>query len=612
MLHRQSLMVRLGLLIICGLLVLDMRYLWLSSGQMVVMVRDWGYWMMAVIFIGFAWVVIEVVSDAKKSFAEVGLKNIKWSLGLLLTLFIWQQIHEPRRLKVEFDESLLLSMSRSMHFEHKAGWAISANKYDGSTVTTAYGVDKRPIFFPFCVSLVHSAIGYRVGNVFLFNFLAGGALLFSAYLIGFYYNVKWGGLVAAALLAGVPLVAQNATGGGFDLFNTLLLAMLGICVRQYMLSPTKQKLLIMCLCSIALANVRYESILYVLAPCLAFFWVSYRQRKLPEISWLTILVPFGLFPSLLTNGVFNSREVFFQMPKEKFWGWGNFSENISHAIYYIFSPDRGGTNSVFLAVVGIISLLFFIFIIKDQIAKTTVMPAEGPALFCLVVCGAIHFCVLMGLAWGNWDDAVVSRFSLPFWLFLMWGALEFFRHVSARTSINLFRGVAFLAMLWVLLFANADASSAMQTRTFKASLGIEWATKFLERYDPDRTVLVLANSSIPYINNGYATISYGEVEDNIPQCLATVKYEMYRDVILILTEERSARLSDWAADLRVKELAKKCKFERLGRTVLDPFYRVTIYRVAGVNDGVVVPPFPKGDDPNNKENYKKRVYKLLP
>src|SRR5688572_28599831 len=208
---------KFGAVAIVSLIVVGLRFAWLDQQQAAEWVINGSYWiLLALLGAGAGWGLREWRA-ARRRWRDVlpGAGVLAFLAGLALVL----QLHEPHRLKVSYDEHVLVGISRSMHFEHLAAWPGGAHRYHGTVTPTSLMADKRPVLFPFAVSLLHNVTGYRVENVYVVNGLVSFALLAGLFFLGRRYHATHGGLLLAALLAGVPLVAQNATGGGFDLLN---------------------------------------------------------------------------------------------------------------------------------------------------------------------------------------------------------------------------------------------------------------------------------------------------------------------------------------------------------------------------------------------------------
>src|ERR1019366_5861835 len=119
--------------------------------------------------------------------------------------------------------------------------------------------------FPLLVSVLHDVTGYRVANVFELNFLLTPFVLLGGYLLAHKLGGRLAGYVAAGLLATFPLLAQNATSGGYDVLNMALGSALMLVTLAYFQSMERSRGPLMNLSlalALLLAATRAESVLY--------------------------------------------------------------------------------------------------------------------------------------------------------------------------------------------------------------------------------------------------------------------------------------------------------------------------------------------------------------
>lgn len=609
--HPSTFPKKAGLVVLCSLVALSLRFFWLSEHAMAMTVENAGYWAMCLIALWCGWITFRWWRSENPRFRP---GHGTWpAFAVVGVLVLVQQLHEPHMLKVNYDESVLLGIARMMHIEHLAAWPGGARLYDGSAVATVLIVDKRPLFFPFLVSLLHSITGYRIANVFFLNGLLGAVLLAIGTWIGRRYHARFGGLLFAALLGGLPLIAQNATGGGFDLLNVTLVALLGLITIAYLDRPTPDRLGLATAIGILLANTRYESIIFVCAPAAAFLLVWFEQRRLPALPWVVAFAPLGLIPPLFSNGVFASQDSFFQMPRGEFWSLGNYTNNLAHAAYYLFDFSRGGTNSLLLAIAGVISAALFGPVLLHDIRRRQLRP-ETKGLCIVGGLILLNTLLILGLGWGEWDDPPVSRFTLPFWFLLAWLVLEAARRTEHDIRRPFIRAAFIVSLVGAFLFGTADASYAGATHRFKASNALVSVMRFIKNYDPDRSVLIFAPSSIPFINEGYAALPADKGVVELGKYLATEKYGLYREILIVFEEERDLKTGDWIANLAQAPLLEHVRVTRLWRTMRTPFYRQTVFRVDGLKTGdtTSVPVWPHLDEKSTPEDRRKAAYELMP
>jgi hypothetical protein len=168
---------RFILLVLIILLSLVLGFVTFTPPQAVNVVRHGGYWVVLLAFTLFAWYFFRSLRDA-------------WPELL--------HLHERHEFKVVADEVVLGSTAMQMHFERQAAVIVRGYDYAGNFTPLNVYVDKRPLVFPFLLSLVHDLTGYRVANVFVLNGLLSLALTALFYLLG----CRLGGPPAGAAAGG--------------------------------------------------------------------------------------------------------------------------------------------------------------------------------------------------------------------------------------------------------------------------------------------------------------------------------------------------------------------------------------------------------------------------
>ena len=109
----------------------------------------------------------------------------------------------------------------SMHFSRTVLTPFRGSDIQGAYVIIEGMMDKRQLFFPFLVSILHDLIGYRPSNAFVLNGILVFVFLPLVNAAGRRLAGRMAGWLGVVLFAGLPLLAQNATGGGFELLNIL-------------------------------------------------------------------------------------------------------------------------------------------------------------------------------------------------------------------------------------------------------------------------------------------------------------------------------------------------------------------------------------------------------
>jgi hypothetical protein len=493
---KDRLFVLLGL---WGLLAFVIARWVLSGDSAFMLVAKFGYWVILVNFVLFGAAIWRLSKETWARWAP-GKPEI-WGLILVLTTGILWQVHEQRGFKILADEVLLLGTSMDMHFEREATYPVRATDVQGPFQVLQSVLDKRPLFFPFVVSIVHDVTGYRATNPFYVNLGLSFVFLGLVYLLGSKIGGnQWGGVLGVLLFAGLPLMAQQAAGGGFELLNLVMLAVVLWLACRYAEKPDDLSAEALGLGAVLLAQTRYESAVFILpvAALLIWGWMKVGRMILPWSIWLT---PVFLVPYVLQNRQFDSNASLWELAGQGGGATEPFAlhylpDNLGHALAFFFDTSGYQANSILFAIMGLVALpLFGIWItriFRDRINHTpmdVVVATMGLGLLAVNGLFMIYF-------WGQFDHPVIRRLSLPLhflMLLAIWVVIARWirwRHIWTVTS-----GAALLA-----LFIQGLPMMAKRAYEKDYTPGVEmaWRAEFLHRF-PARDYLFIDQDSFFWI-----------------------------------------------------------------------------------------------------------------
>jgi len=416
-------------------------------------------------------------------------------LGLLLaaTLGGFLQQQGEAGFKILYDEHLLSSTAMNLHRQQMAYVQAAGHHIDGEAVASLGHVDKRPLLFPLLLSMVHNVFGFDYRHVFALNaaltFIAL-ALLYAllARLTGRSYG--WLGLL---LFGGLPLLAQNATGGGYEMLNLCLILGLTLAALHYFQQEDGSRGLdLMLMTAILLANVRYESILYVLVPVAVFLLKSWRSGNM-FLSWFSVCSPLLLIPPLLSLAIFRAEPIFFHTTPENFFGLTHLPGNLTQALRYLFDWRGAETNSLLLSIAGLAGLLLFLAHTTPRLLQLTRARDAAAPLFTVLIIILVNTVLALSSYWGAWTDPVTARFSLPLQLAMVLGTAMVLFRVFHRPAAPL--ALVFVAAAY-LFFATPFQCERMRTDPRLAiARGYDWVLHWITHQAPPGNHLYLAQSA---------------------------------------------------------------------------------------------------------------------
>lgn len=488
-------LVALGLLaVLVGFVVFDARV----AGNLI---KNWGYYAIA---FTFGWWVWSVVFWVRKSRLRDGhwwrarLNGEMLQLGVLIAvLTAVAMMTVPRVYKVLFDEVVIQSTAWNLHMEREVGAVNRAFEVEGLMRSMGTYLDKRPYFFAFLVSLLHDFTGYRESNAFLLNTLLMPVVLGFVYYLGRRVAGHGPGMAAVAALGAFPLLAMNAHGAGLEMLNLAMILGMMTVALVYLEKPDEDRLGVLVLTSILLANTRYESSIYVGCAALIALegWRRAGRILLPTAG---LFAPVLLVPYALHNTYLSGTPALWELrdgTKVRF-SFDFLVQNLGYAYDYFFNVKGIIANSPWLTFSGLASLAALVvwgWRKKPQWSDWT------PSVLAITGCGlgiVGNVALLMAYYWGDLSDPVVSRLSLPLHALtalVLAGALGL---VRPRWRARACSAAIGLAVLGYLLFGvrvnqQLDAQNLVEVSQ-------RWEVDVLKRRGPAQRLVVTNKSPLSW------------------------------------------------------------------------------------------------------------------
>lgn len=405
---------RVWLLLLIALLAVVLGFVAVPDQLAIKLVSKVGFWFVLVAFV--LW-----LRSLWQTFAP-DLRGLQWrsldwaSIGIVGVGGVVLLSHESFGFKIVMDEIMLLGTSMSMHLDKSALTPLRGNDIQGAFVILEGIVDKRPLFFPFLVSLLHDLFGYRPANAFVLNSGLTFIFLGLVCLTGRMLAGRWAGWLGVVLFAGLPLLAHNSTGGGFELLNlTMILATMLLGVR-WLRQRDSASLTAFCFTALLLAQVRYESVIYLLPVALLVLFVWFQEQR-AILSWPVVFAPLLMVHYPLQHRIFDVRssawEMFSKPGYSKPFSLEYIPENIGHALKFFFGAASDQPNSIVLSALGMIAVPFFLLLVVKRLRTLATEPPVSVGVIVFSLGFALQFLLLMCYFWGKFDDAVIRRLSLP-------------------------------------------------------------------------------------------------------------------------------------------------------------------------------------------------------
>ncbi|WP_269524292.1 hypothetical protein [Coraliomargarita parva] len=415
-------LLRLILLASSALVSVYFGFVYFQPAQAVDFIGHWGYWFILTAVLLFVW---NLATLLKRRFVfQSGIEPTKifkscrtclLPAGVIALLSLVLLNSQPKGFKIVMDEPMLAATAMQMHQEKEAYFSFRAYRIEGVFHLFSTSVDKRPLMFPFLVSVMHDLTGYRPFQPVYLNLFLFPVCLGLLYLVGQRLYKPLGGYILLCLLATVPLLPLTATGGGFDLLNLVMILIVGLLADAFLRHPEAVRLNLLLLATVMLAQTRYESVLFILPVAIVILWSWYRQKAV-QVTWTFVVVPLLLVIYPLQRLMMNEYAFFWDMKDgyDRAFSMDYIRYNLSQAAEFFFSIGKAHPNSLLLSLLFFASLLGLCVLILMRRVRIGGLSLSGRVVCLFGGIVVVNFGLLMAYNWGQINDIAATRLVLPF------------------------------------------------------------------------------------------------------------------------------------------------------------------------------------------------------
>ncbi|MDD2762932.1 MAG: glycosyltransferase family 39 protein [Opitutaceae bacterium] len=574
---------RLVLLGLVSALALILGFVSFTPWQAVTLVRVCGYWLVLLTAALFAVHLVRSLRD----YSQARRRWREWwrpaLFALAATAFL--HIHERHEFKIVADEVVLQLTAQRMHFDRQAAVVVRGYDYAGDFMPFVTFVDKRPLFFPFLLSVVHDLTGYRVSNVFVLNAALSLALVLLLMSVARRVGGWGGAYVAILLLIGVPLVEQNACGSGFELLNLVMILLtwwLGMRAVEYPLDNDRLGAFV--LSGVLLTQVRYESVLFVLpvAATVAYLWWRARAIRLPGVL---IAVPLLLVMCPLQYNVFKVSQASWQLGDvagaDYPFGLRYFYDNVGHAMNFFLCFDGTQPNSWLVGIAGAFGVGFFMLLLYRR-HREIIRDEPGEAVFCIFLLGLlVHTAFMLCYFWGRWDDVIIRRLSLPVHLLLILAVIYVWPRLVPHSRRWLYACTGALAYL--IFFATPSMAMHRYTQQNMAARATNWLGRFIRTLDDRPVIAIDENAGLQWFLYGKSSINMVALAQRADEFLYHFQRRSFADYFVIQRVGVDAKTGERfiSGD---DDLGLAVQLQLIDEKAFSPIYLVRLSRITTIDE----------------------------
>ncbi len=418
----------------------------------------------------------------------------------------------PPFFKILADESNLIGASMSMH-KNKTAWIpyqglnLNYEKFNPATIA-----NKRPILYPFIVSIFHSLIGYSAYNGFVVNFICGVFIMFFFYVFISRFYPRDLAILSLFILAAIPVFSIWITSSGFEGLNLLFIILFFIAYHRFLVIKDAPSAELLFLTLILLMQCRYESVIFGIV-LLTLLPQLIRKDMIKQYSLITFFTPLLIVPILWQRRLFldliEPVRMNSNLLKTSAQGFHlqslltNFSKNI-------FTFSGLDPNYGFTLIVSVLSIAGAYMLIKDSVTRSSNMASETRYV---VLAGTlmliILFLIYSAYQWGNFNLPISNRLAIVFLPFLVFATLHYIANVldHKRLKIKIFLFVFFSLNL---VYFWPYASHQRIIHVLQPTCEYNQILNYFDHQHQTQTEKILLISDRPnqYLIHGYSSVDF--------------------------------------------------------------------------------------------------------
>jgi hypothetical protein len=509
-------------------------------------VKRYGYYTISLTFAWAVFAVWRIRAEARRELLAVSWRE-RWQIAAVIALCAGVAIATvPHNYKVLYDEAVLQATARQLHFFREISTIVRGYQVDGVFAPFDAYLDKRPYFFVYVVSLVHDLTGYREGNAFGLNMALMFVVLGQIYLLARRIASHAGAMAAVVAIGTLSLLAHNATGAGMEMLNLAMLLLVTHVAVFYLEAPTERLLSALILCVVLLAQTRYESSLYV-APVTLIALEGWRRARRVIMPPAAILAPALLIPYAVHNTYLSGTPLLWELGENATTRFSvqQVLPNLQHAWSYFFNVSPLMTNSWWLSAVGLLSLGFAAYELWRARKNWQSAPAVVGVLVCIGGAIVANLCLLMFYYWGQLDDPIVGRLSLPFFTLSAFAiAYTVSRFNAPRRRLGaIVAGGAVLAYL-----SSGLAANAQQTGLNTLEHELMWERRFVDALPPGYRLIITNKSALPWMLRDQPSILTAFARQRVDALKFHLAAGTFREVLVLQSFRPSSAEGEYQLD----------------------------------------------------------------
>lgn len=455
-------------------------------------------------------------------------------LSFILTGLIF--IISPPQFKILADESNLIGVSMSMHQNKTDSIPFQGLNLDFEKFKPKSVVNKRPLLYPFIVSVLHSILGYSADNGFVVNFICGVLILFLFYVFIYRFYPHYLAILSILIFAAFPVFGIWITSSGFEGLNLLFVIILFLAYHRFLITKDVTTADFLILTLILLMQCRYESILFGIV-VLTLIPYLFRKELLRQYSFFTCIAPLLIVPILWQRRIFMnlSEPVRMNLNLLETSGQGfHFHSFVTNLSKNILTFSGLNPNYGFIPIISILGIIGTYFLIKEAILKSDeAVPETRHVVLTGLIVFILLFLIYSFYQWGNLNLSISNRLALIFLPFFVFASIHCIHRILGNAGDNT---KIFLFVFWSLNLVFFWPYTSNQKIVHALDLTCEYnqVLNYIDHnYDiqSEKILLISDRPSLYYIH-GYGSVNFAYANSRTAEI--DHYFNSYFDHILVL------------------------------------------------------------------------------
>lgn len=501
-----------------------------TSGAGLFVGKHVGYWLCLMLVLVFIYLLIVAYFRKVRCLPRQFPPHAKSLLFSFALGALWL-VHEPWVDRVLFDEYVFLGISHQMHQAREAMNPAKAHLIDDTVRVLASVPDKRSYLFPFFASVLHDLTGFRPQNLFIVNVLFGMAILPLAYLtLDALFSAKVA-IVGVILWAAFGLLPAHMNGAGYEIVNLFFIQVWLLLAALSVRASSARWWDIFVVASICLALLRNESVFFLLGTALIGL-MRYQTRGFVRLSWPMAAASLALVVPVAANLNFSNMEGLRENTQgQVFFALSYFPDNFLSSLHFVLNPALKAPNQPLLGALGLLAGTLFLVSYLGRCSRGEDVARNERVLFVFSGCVGMCFILYMCTFWGNWNDPMVSRFSIPIYFWFLVMTCWLLEWAGSRPRLGQVRNLLLLGAS-IFAFARLPAQTQLEyTGRFQVGREMEFLKqKISER--PDKRIFLVTNGISGFISRGVPGVWAAGFGAQPWRVQTLIDYKLYDEILI--------------------------------------------------------------------------------